>query len=291
MGSVKSPPPRDYAKETRDTLEAQIELAPDLFAAEANPDYGRAAYAQLDLDILRDTMMGRDGEPGLLDLYEQEVMPRLSAAESAGRAVSRESDIADVERLGRRASDAFKSANPQQAALIDEMNRQALEDLQAGASLPPSLQRELEQHVRAGQAARGMGYGMADIGEEALIKGMQAEQLQRRRQGFAQNVIGINAATSADPFMAILGRPGVQVGQAAGITGQGQGFNPGNVFNAESAYAGALNTQNFQAAQDAAIASANAKAGMIGGALSAAGSIGGGMMGGAGHAGGFSKLF
>ena len=276
MGSVKTPPPRDYAKEMRENYEAQIELAPELYASEASQEYGRPAYARLDLEILKDTMLGTQDSPGLLALYEQHVMPRLAAAESAGRAVSREADIADVERLGARATEAFRSANPEQAALLKAMNEQAMSELNAGAGLPPALAREIEQQIRGSQAARGMGYGMADVGQEALIKGLQAEQLQRRRQQFAQNVIGMNAATATDPFLAILGRPGVQVGQAAGITSQGQGFNPGSVFNPESAYAGALQTQNFQTASDAAIASANNKAALIGSGIQAAGSIAGG---------------
>lgn len=279
MGSVKSPPPRDYAKETRDTLQAQIDLAPDLYAAEANPEYGRPAYAQLDLQVLRDVMQGKDGQAGLLELYENSIMPGLARADAASNAISREADIAQVEQLGQRATEAFRNANPEQAALMDRLNQQAMTELDAGASLPPALARELEQQVRSSQAARGMGYGMADVGNEALIKGLQAEQLQRRRQQFAQNVVGMNAATATDPFLAILGRPGVQVGQAAGITGQGMGFNPGNTFNPESAYAGSLNANNFNAANNAAIASANAKAGMIGGGLSMLGSIGGGLMG------------
>lgn len=291
MGSVKSPPPRDYAKETRDTLEAQIELAPDLFSAEANKDYGRAAYAQLDLDVLRQVMEGTEDSPGLLQMYEDEIMPRLAAADAEGRRVSREADIQDVENLGARATEAFRQSDPNQAALVDELNRQAMEDLQAGANLPPSLARELEQYVRGGQASRGMGYGIADVSQEALVKGLQAEQLQRRRQQFARDTIGTNIATGADPFMAILGRPGVQLGQAAGITGQGGAMNSGSMFNPESAYAGSLYTSNFNAANQAAIASANNKAGMIGGGVSMLGSLGGGMLGGAGQAGGFSKLF
>jgi len=279
MGSVKSPPPRDYAKETRDTLQAQIDLAPDLYAAEANPEYGRPAYAQLDLQVLRDVMQGKDGQGGLLELYEQSIMPGLARADAASNAISREADIEQVERLGQRATEAFRQANPEQAALMDRLNQQAMSELDAGAGLPPALARELEQQVRSSQAARGMGYGMADVGNEALIKGLQAEQLQRRRQQFAQNVVGMNAATATDPFLAILGRPGVQVGQAAGITGQGMGMNPGNTFNPESAYAGSLYANNFNAANNAAIASANAKAGMIGGGLSMLGSMGGGLLG------------
>jgi len=272
------PEPRSYAQEMGDTLETQIRLAPDKYAAEANPDYGRSAYAQLDLQVLRDVMVGKDGQPGLLDLYETQVMPRLGAAEAAGRSVSREADIADVEAYGKRATDAFKAANPEQAALMSELNRQAMSDLEAGASLPPDLAREMEQQVRSAQAARGMGFGMADVGQEALIKGLQAEQLQRRRQAFAQQIAGMNAATAQDPFMAILGRPSISANQAGMIAGQGQGFNPGNVFNPESAYAGSLYANNFNAASNAAMAASNNMSSVLGAGIGAAGSLGGSAM-------------
>ena len=89
----------------------------------------------------------------------------------------------------------------------------------------------------------------------------------------------MNAATATDPFLAILGRPGVQVGQAAGIAGQGQSFNPGSVFNPESAYAGSLAANNYNARLNASIASANARAGAMSGIAQGVGSIGGGLLG------------
>lgn len=278
MYAPDMPEPRSYAKEMGDTLETQIDLAPDKYAAEASDEYGRPAYAQLDLRVLRETMMGKDGQPGLLELYENEVMPRLGQAEANARRVAREADISDVEDLGVRASEAFKAANPEQAALMDELNAQAMSELSSGASLPPSLTRELDQYVRGGQASRGMGFGMADVGQEALIKGMAAEQLQRRRQGFAQQIAGMNAANTQDPFMAILGRPGVSVNQAGMIAGQGQGMNPGNTFNPESAYAGSLYANNFNAAGNAAISAANNRTALAGAGLSAAGDFGGSAM-------------
>lgn len=267
------PEPRSYAQETRDTQQAQIDLAPDKFAAEANPDYGRSAYAQLDLQVLRDVMVGKDGQPGLLDLYETQIMPRLGAAEAAGRSVSREADIADVEAYGKRATDAFKAANPEQAELQAEINRQALEDLRAGASLPPSLSRELDQFVRGARSDMGFGYGMADLGAEVFIKGSAAEQMQRNRRAYAQQVAAMNAATAQDPFMAILGRPSISVNQAGMIAGQGQGFNPGNVFNPESAYAGSLFANNFNAASNAAITAANNRTAVASAGLGAIGDI------------------
>lgn len=277
MYSADAPPPRDYAKETRDTLQAQIDLAPELYAAEASQEYGRPAEARLNLEILRDVMRGSQGTPGLLELYEQDIMPGLARADVAGLDVSREGDIAAVERLGPRATEAFRQANPEQAALMAELNRQAQSDLSAGAGLPPSLSRELDQFIRGAQSDRGMGYGMADLGQEALIKGMNAEQLQRNRRSFASQVVGLNAATSADPFMAILGKPGVGMGAAQGFAAQGQGMAPQQVFNPESAYAGSLAAGNYNAALNASIASANARAGVASGAMKGLGSIIGGL--------------
>jgi len=278
MYSADAPPPRDYAKETRDTLQAQIDLAPELYAAEASQEYGRPAEARLNLEILRDVMRGSEGTPGLLELYERDIMPGLARADVAGLDVTREGDIAAVERLGPRATEAFRQANPEQAALMAELNRQAQSELAAGAALPPALSREIQQQVRGAQAARGMGYGMADVGQEALIKGLQAEQLQRRRQAFASQVVGLNAATSADPFMAILGKPGVGMGAAQGFAAQGQGMAPQQVFNPESAYAGSLAAGNYNAALNASIASANARAGVAAGAMKGLGSIIGGKL-------------
>jgi hypothetical protein len=273
MYSADAPPPRDYAKETRDTLQAQIDLAPELFAAEASQEYGRPAEARLNLQVLRDLMRGTDGQPGLLELYERDIMPGLARADVAGLDVSREGDIAAVERLGQRATEAFRQANPEQAALMAELNRQAQAELAAGAALPPALSRELEQQVRGAQAARGMGFGMADVGQEALVKGLQAEQLQRRRQAFAQQMVGLNAATAADPFMAILGRPGVGIQAGQGVAMQGQGMAPQQVFNPESAYAGSLAAGNYNAQLNANIASANARAAVAGGAMEGLGSM------------------
>ena len=273
MYSADAPPPRDYAKETRDTLQAQIDLAPELFAAEASQEYGRPAEARLNLQVLRDLMRGTDGQPGLLELYERDIMPGLARADVAGLDVSREGDIAAVERLGQRATEAFRQANPEQAALMAELNRQAQAELAAGAALPPSLSRELDQFVRGGQAARGFGYGIADLGQEALVKGMAAEQLQRRRQGFAQQIAALNTATTADPFMAILGKPGVGVGAGQALAMQGQGMAPQQVFNPESTYAGSLAASNYNAALNANIASANARAAVAGGAMEGLGNM------------------
>lgn len=252
-----APEPRDYGKETRDTLQAQVDLAPDLFAAEANPEYGRDAYAQLDMQVLRDVLLGKDGQPGMLELYKNEVLPQLSEAEGAARRESVAQDVGIVEDYGAQVNEAFRAANPDQAALMDKLQAQAMEELDAGAGLPPTLAREVEQNIRSAQAARGFGYGLSDISQEAMFTGSAAEALQRRRQQFAQSVAAQQGAAFGDPFLALLGRPGVQINQAAGVAAQAGGMNPGSIFNPESAYAGGIYAGNANAAANNAMAKVN----------------------------------
>lgn len=48
----------EYGDTTREALEAQIDLAPDLFNAEADYNYGRPAYARLEQELIRNSLIG-----------------------------------------------------------------------------------------------------------------------------------------------------------------------------------------------------------------------------------------
>jgi len=271
--SVKAPPPRDYYKETAETLQAQIDLKPQQFASEQR---FRPQFAELDLSILDQMLTGSKTQRGMTDIYKQ-VMPALSEADAAGARVRRERDIEDLEELAPRFREAVDKANPENARLMAALNEAALAQVEAGAGLDPSLQRSVSQSARGAQAARGFGFGLSDTAQEALFSGMAGEQLRQSRMASAGQVAGLNAAQRVDPAMAVLGRQGISLNNAAMIAGQAQGLNPGAIFNPESAYAQDVYSSNQNAIAAANIASANAKAGMIGGALGAVGSIGGGM--------------
>ena len=60
---INYPAQPSYGESLRDSLRAQIDLAPELYAAEAET---RPRYVQLETDILRDTLLGRGGEDGVL---------------------------------------------------------------------------------------------------------------------------------------------------------------------------------------------------------------------------------
>ena len=73
MGSttVEAPPARDYAKETGDTLQTQIDLAPQLYESEAKY---RPQYADLERGMMLE-QLGIDPSLGLLEAYEDYIAP------------------------------------------------------------------------------------------------------------------------------------------------------------------------------------------------------------------------
>ena len=269
MGTkIKAPPARDYGKETYDTLQTQINLAPDLYAAE---EKFRGKYAQLDLDIAKQLA------PDLLNLYETS-QRRLGALDRETLAAQREADISAIEDYGTRAMQGYRAAadaaNPEQAALMAELNKQALSDLQLGGQLNASEQRDLQQAARGAQAARGFGYGINDAAIESWAQMQGSDQKRRQRQGFAQSMAGLNQANSVDPFMAILGRPSSMTPAMTGsFVGQAQGFNPGAMFSPESQYAADIYNQNYQGQLAARTATAKNRASMIGAGIGAFGKM------------------
>ena len=57
--TYQQPATVDYGESMRDGLQAQVDLAPEFFAAEADPNTGRKAYARLNQEILNESLLGR----------------------------------------------------------------------------------------------------------------------------------------------------------------------------------------------------------------------------------------
>ena len=280
MGSTKvaAPAPRNYAQETRDTLQAQIDLAPDLYSAEANEAYGQPAYTQLGLRTLQQAMLGGGGQQGLLDMYANNINPRMSEMEAASSTAQRQADLSDVEQYGGRATEALLGADPYKKQISDELSRQALSELQAGATLDPSLRREVQQSYRQAATARGMAYDPSSAAEEAYFSGLQAEQLRRTRQQFAQGALAQRQQLTGDPFMQILGRPGQAFASAQGFGSQGFGVaqTAPRLFSPESQYAGDMYQSNMSTQMAANQASSMAKSARTSAITGMIGSIAGG---------------
>lgn len=247
LGNVTTPPPRDYAQETRDTLQAQVDLAPQMYAAQAQ--YG-PQYAQLSLDTTRAVT------PGLLDLYEKTIGPSLSRQAAADQTARGANEMALIRQYGPEMARILREASGN-AGLLDTLTQQAQSELDLGASVDPSLANELSQGVRAAQAARGFGFGAPDAIQEAFTRGQAGINLRNQRRQFAGNVVGLNQATGGDPFLALLGRPSQAMSAMQGYGAQAQGYNPGMLFNPESGYASDVYNSNYNADAAARIAEAN----------------------------------
>lgn len=271
--SVETPPPRDYAAETKDTLQAQIDLKPQQYAAEAKY---QPLFTSLNLDNLATSLRGTGSSPGLLSLYENDVQPALSRVQNADRNQRIAGELGAVKQYAGDVTKTLREASGN-APLVDELNRQALSDLQAGAGLDPSLASEVQQGVRAAQAARGFGFGAPDAVAEAFARGQRGVDLRNQRRQFAGNVVGVNQATGGDPFLTILGRPSQTLGMGQNVVGQGAGMNAGSQFNPESGYAADIFNTNFNAQAAANIAEANNKTALTAAGISAAGSMGSSM--------------
>lgn len=283
MGTkVSAPAPRNYGQETRDTLQAQVDMAPKLYASESE---WQPKYTALELQNLQMSLLGNGTQRGLLDIYEKDVNPAMSRMEAESLRAQREADISAVEQYGGRATTALRdmSGNTQ---LLNEFNRQAMEDLQAGQNLTSAEQRFAQQASRAAFSARGLGLGSQAIQDEVLKQYQLGNERQAQRRQFAGNVVGLNQQTGGDPFMAILGRPGQAFQAGQGMAGQGMGISQASgpsLFNPESSYAGNIFNQNYQGQLSARTASAANRAAMIGAGIGAVGAIGGGYMRGVGQ--------
>jgi len=277
---VQAPNDRVYSREVRENLQAQIDLAPDLYRAEASEAYGQPAYTRLGLRTLEQAMLGGEGQQGLLDMYANSINPRLSEMEAASSSAQRQADLYDVEQYGGRATEALLGADPYKKQISDELSRQALSELQAGATLDPSLRREVQQSYRQAATARGMAYSPSSAAEESYFTGLQAEQLRRSRQQFAQSALSQRQQITGDPFMQILGRPGQAFGSAQGFGNQGLGVaqTGSRLFSPESQYGADVMAGNYSGQMAAGQASSMAKSarfgaitGMIGGIARGAG--------------------
>jgi hypothetical protein len=153
------------------------------------------------------------------------------------------------------------AVDPNQAALLAEMNKQALSELQQGATLDPSLRREVEQSVRGGQAARGMVTGPAQVYDEAMQIGSAGQALRNQRRAYAGNVAGMNLS-NITPYL----------GLADQFSKAGPSFDPWN------SYASDLYNTNYNAANARNIAAAANNAAVAGATLGAAGKVAGALI-------------
>jgi hypothetical protein len=258
-GDVEAPPARDLGKEMAGTLRAQRDSMAGtgefadlgrLIDMESDPEFGRPAFADLEKRIQLG-LLGIPGGIGLLEAYEDYIAPSLVRQERAGV----QGDIDMLRELGPQLVEAQRAADPLAESLRQSVMTEALEDMQAGGGMTAQETRDTDQQALAMAAQRGLvGQNVSDYARmKAKITGDRGAKAQRMQNASAAYGMG-----AADPLLALTGRrmnTGANVANQFGTAGFGLDSSPA-IFNPESAYAGALATQNWQGQMDARAASA-----------------------------------
>ncbi|HVU38093.1 MAG TPA: hypothetical protein VHC95_07140 [Opitutales bacterium] len=303
-----SPPPApNIGAETRDTLQAQIDLAPQQYAATATY---QPQYTQLQTQELE------NATNQLLPWYQQTVYPQVSNLTQTATTAQRQADINDVANLGPEATAAYQAANPQLTKSLDQLtatatntgpdllmqrlSQSANDNLTANGQLTPSDQRMATQQARAAFAARGTEMSNpAVLAELENSTNLQQQRLAQATQtaaaveslgqnqtnatrSFLSSLPAIYAGASLDPFQAILGRSVVAPGVANSTVGTAgsaiAGAGPAQQFNPFNSYASDLYNTQYNAQAAANIGSANQSAGLFGSIFGGLGGLGGGLL-------------
>lgn len=286
---VDTPPVPSYESQMRDAITAQENVMPQLFAAE---QYWQPKWDQLALERAN-RYLGTEDQPGMLDTYAT-LGQRMGTIESDMASAQRGRDIGDVRTLGPQAYEAMRGYNPQQTALMDALNQQALQQTQLGGRMTPDQQAMIQNSVMGRRSSQGWGYNPGDMAEAVRQASGYGDQLAQARMAQGQRQAGMNQNIYGDPFLQILGRPGQAFSAIPGASVMAQqGMQgAGNQFmQPESQMAFDIWNTGYQGQLGANIAGANNRAAITGAALGATGSMGGGMMQGAGAAGGLGAFF
>lgn len=164
---VEAPAPLDPAKVGADTLETQLRLAPDVFAA--NAQY-LPQYANLALQVAGMTT------------------PGLQSIQTAANTQQRTADIADVRNLAGSALEAWRAANPELAGAQDQLAR-AINA--GGAAGVPQVGRYQAGTPTLGPAARAAGSAlMPGLEADAAANLGQVSPLQLKLQQQAMEQLG-----------------------------------------------------------------------------------------------------
>jgi len=116
-------------------------------------------------------------------------------------------NVKNISTYGAPAVAAYRGADPEQAALSSAMTRDATVGIDAGSRLDPAQLRLSNQYTRAGQAARGLGFGPADAYQETGDATRMGVQLQNDRRDYAGRVSLLNQNTNAQALGALNAGP------------------------------------------------------------------------------------
>ncbi len=285
--TVQAPPAPNYQESMRSILQAQIDLAPQVYASE---EIYQPKYQALQDQIAKQAATSQIG------LYRQ-LQPSYSQLEED---YMKSQQAAQLRGLQERAPEYIQAFQQAQGVgginqALQKYTEQKLGGLQAnGAALSPEEQRMLDQQARAGYAARGTSLGGQSNLAEVMNRYNARQAREQQLVALGTGLGGYFQQQSAPALTSFYQQPmyagsfGGQAAQNAMMAQQQAGpqyFNPESQTGMGSIY-GAYNAQMQLAAGQAqanAARSAGSQGmlGSLGGAgIGAAGMIGAAKIGG-----------
>lgn len=167
--------------------------------------------AQLALDLQRAyTPTVLRNELGIMNTYMPQYVDMMT--NSASR--ERQATLNDIERMTPQVNRIDTAARgPQNQAMYDELQRQTMEGLDAGATLTPQESRDVQQAQRSAEQSRGVSGGSGSANREAVEMSLAGSSREQQRQNQASSFLALDDALRTDPFAAVGGMalPGTQM--------------------------------------------------------------------------------
>ena len=267
MGSKKisAPPPRSYAQEMRDAIQAQIEIQPQLLASERQY---LPQYQQLQQEMMDNQLQFQAESYG-------KFIPQ--AAKLSSEYATAMSPV--YGQIGESAMGAYRQGmGAETMGLYDTMNQQAMEGLQAGSGLTAQMSQQAQQAARAAMAARGLTGNQA-VAQEVLGSYNMGVAREDRARQYAQSTYGIGAQNAQQAMGAYGSQMLTQASAYSPANMYGSAYNMSQglgaqIFQPESQYNSALIGANRQEAMSAKMANAQASSAMGGALIGGAATIG-----------------
>lgn len=196
------------------------------------------------------TTVATPAQRGLLDIYTQDLAPRLQQTQADTTAANYAS---------------LRNLNPNSAALFDSLQSDAAKGLQLGNRLAPEDAWRITQGVRGDWANRGLGTALPAGMDEALQLYGGGEQLGQQRRANATNALALDQSLYQTPALGM--SPGVGAGEF--LSGAGGYAKQPSVLDRLTGYGSDLNSSNFNADASSRINQANTRNANISGGAQA----------------------
>jgi hypothetical protein len=249
MGKKKAPTPpkpvtKSYAEQLQETLAAQKQAAPELFALsqEYIPKYA-GLESQVATQIAQADLARTQG-----------LMPGYAGLEADYARARQQNRQQALQERGAGFVGAYQAAGGAQN-LLSGLQGYAEQQQALGGNISPEEQRMIDQQTRAGYAARGTALGGQSNLAEVMNRYSYRTGRERERQGYAAQTAGflqqqaapaMAAFQSTPDFAGLLGGATQQTFAQQQLAGP-QYFNPESVLSAEigSGNLKALNQYNL----------------------------------------------